>query len=112
MSHETVLVENEGHTESEYATCGEYACTAEILRSLGVPGKVIERERAMVSNFPLGDDVFVSVTTLGESDSDEWCAARECGEFLRHGLNCGCERNEYGDKTDPDALSGLPSNRS
>lgn len=101
MSHEAVLVVNEGYTESQYATCGEYTCTATVLRSLGVPGKVVERERAMVNDFPLGDDVFVSVTVLGDSGSDEWCAAPQCGEFLRHGENCSCDRNEYDDKIDP-----------
>jgi hypothetical protein len=109
MSHELVLVEDNGCTETVYPTCGEYSCTATVLRSLGVPGKVVERERAMVIGYPLGDNVFVSVTTLGESDSDEWCAAPGCGEFLRHGLNCACERNEYDDKVDPDVrpLSAL-----
>lgn len=105
MSHESVLVENDGHTESAYSSCGSYACTAAVLRCLGVPGKVIERERAMVYNFPMGDGVFVSVSTLGESDSDEWCAAPGCGEFLHHGLNCECEYDEYGDKVMPENLA-------
>jgi hypothetical protein len=107
MSHEAVLIENDGYTETEHATCGEYACTAAVLRHLGVPGKVIEQERAMLSNFPLGDRVFVSVTLLGESDSDEWCAAPECRKFLRHGLNCGCEQDEWCDQPDRDPLTGV-----
>jgi hypothetical protein len=106
MSHEAVLIENQGYTETLYPTCGEYLCTATVLRSVGVPGKVVERERAMVSDFPLGDDVFVSVSTLGESNNDAWCAAPECGEFLCHGLNCGCEHDEYGDKIDPEFRTG------
>ena len=109
MSHESILIENDGYTESAYATCGEYACTAAVLRHLGVPGKVIERERAMVSNFPLGDEVFVSVTTLGESSSDEWCAAPKCGEFLRHGENCTCKTDEYGDQVDPEPRADILS---
>ena len=107
MSHEAVLIGNDGYSETEYATCGEYACTATVLRHLGVPGKVIERERAMLSGFPLGDGAFVSVTTLGESDSDEWCAAPACREFLRHGLNCNCKPDEYGDLPDREPLTGV-----
>lgn len=107
MSHEQVEITNNGYTDTVYATCGEYACTAAVLRHLGVSGKVIERERAMLSNFPLGEKVFVSVSLLGESDSDEWCAAPECREFLRHGLSCACEPDEYGDLTDRNPLTGI-----
>jgi hypothetical protein len=106
MSHEAILVRNDGYTESLYATCGEYGCTAAVLRHMGVPGKVIERERGMLSDFPLGDEVFVSVAALGDSTSDEWCSAAGCGEFLQHGTDCTCERTEYDDKIDPESRTG------
>lgn len=99
MNPEEILIWNNGYTDTAYSTCGEYECTAQVLARLGVPGKVIEREGSGLTDFPLDKITKVSVQPLGEGDSDEWCAAKGCGEFIRHGMECECPL-EDGEKPD------------
>lgn len=104
--HEEILINNNGYTESAYVTCGDTGCTQAVLRQLGVPAKVIQREGTGIQEFPIGDGCTITVLLLGESDSDEWCSAEGCREFLRHGLSCECPADEYGNQPDREPLSG------
>lgn len=84
--HEQVLIRNSGYTDTAYATCGHSNCTRAVLAAVGVNMRNLAPED--VNEVPVGDDTYVTCGFLGESDSDEWCAA--CGDFLRHGMNCEC----------------------
>ena len=112
MSAEEVLITHDGYTTTSYASCGDVRCTEVILRSIGVPDSVLEARGIDLSDEEIGDDTQITVTSLGESDSCEWCAT--CGTFVRHGIvypgeDVGCHHaNEAGevDDTDPPAQPG------
>lgn len=112
MSAEEVLITHDGYTDTSYASCGDVHCTEVILRSIGVPDSVLEARGIDLSDEEIGDDTQITVTSLGESDSCEWCAT--CGTFVRHGIvypgeDAGCHHaNEAGevDDTDPPAQPG------
>lgn len=101
MSGEEILIWNNGYTDTAYTTCGEFSCTEEVLLRLGVPQEVIETEGTDLSDFELDATTKVTVKSLPEGDSDAWCAAKGCGEFIRHGMNCECPVDEWDDQIDP-----------
>lgn len=109
MTAEEILIYSDGSTHTAYSSCGDYGCTMAVLRAVGVSEHhAATMQPADIDGLELGEgDVTVTVVSLEESDSCEWCAA--CGEFIRHGIRYqfgegGCEHpvDEYGDVIDPE----------
>ncbi|MEB3023380.1 MULTISPECIES: hypothetical protein [Mycolicibacter] len=92
MPAESVAINHRGYTDELYETCGHPRCTGAVLAAVGV--NLAGREPGDISNEPVGEEVHVSVLLAGETDYDVWCAA--CGDFIRHGLECGCNVGDDG----------------
>lgn len=86
---EEILITHGGYTDTAYSSCGNAFCTLAILRAVGVPERIVESQGIDLNDTPIGEETRATVGRLGERDTDEWCAA--CGDFIRHGLECGCE---------------------
>lgn len=91
MSAEQILITHQGYTAEAYSTCGDHGCTVAVLEAIGVP-PTDAADPENVSDLDIGDDTQITCALLRETDGDEWCAA--CGDFIRHGLNCGCRDTE------------------
>lgn len=92
MSANEVLIRHGGYTDTAYSTCGYKHCNDAVLLAVGVSAADLELYGDDLNDHPVGDDTYVTVVSLGETDSDEFCAG--CGDFLRHGLECECENPE------------------
>lgn len=98
MSEMEILITNRGYTEDAHAVCGEQ-CGRAILFALGVTRSSLDAAHSVrdYENHPMeaeGGRVTVSldVVSLGERDCDVFCVG--CGDFLAHGLECGCPDKE------------------
>jgi hypothetical protein len=93
-----VLINNDGQTENVYDTCSS-DCTVLVLSWVGVPFDECDPDET----HDLGNGVSVDCISDEKSDVDVYCAG--CGDFQRHGLNCGCSHID-GVKLDPEPLNG------
>ena len=106
MSAEEILITYYGYTDTAYTSCGNVYCTEAILKAVGVPDSILEARGIDLDEEEIGSRTTITVTSLQEMDSCEYCAA--CGDFVQHGLrypgeDIGCthERDEWGNVIDP-----------
>lgn len=106
MPAEEILITHDGYTDTAYVSCGTPVCTEAILVAIGVPDFILEARGIDLNEEAIGDKITITVTSLGEMDSCEYCAA--CGDFVQHGLrypgeDIGCTHpvDEWGSVIDP-----------
>lgn len=109
MTAEAILITHDGYKDTAYTSCGDVYHTEAILKAVGVQDSSLEARGIDLYEEPIGNNTTVTVTSIRETDSCEYCAA--CGDFVRHGIrypgeDIGCthEMNEWGDVVDPPPL--------
>lgn len=111
MSEMEILVNNRGYTEDAHAVCGEQ-CGRAVLYALGVSRSSLGTADSVrdYQGHPMEAEggrttVSLDVVSLGERDSDVFCAG--CGDFLGHGLECGCAGKHDGEPRESLNMPGL-----
>lgn len=103
MPYEEILITHDDYTDTAYPTCGEVRCSMAVLAAVGLSEQMMAEHGVdspeEVFELSIGENTQVTCARLGETGSDEWCAA--CGEFLGHGVDCECPDKDT-DRDDQD----------
>jgi len=98
MADLAIVVQHDGQTVDVHRTCGYPNCLVGALIKLGVPERIAcgmdlnrpGEDEVLEYVFPDEGDgrVVIELVDPGSSDEDTYCVW--CGDFLSHGLECGC----------------------
>lgn len=105
VDYAQVEITTNDYTDTVYESCGHDQCNNEILAALGVgEERFTDRDEFDVSAD--GDTIIVVLRHhLDEQDSCTWCFG--CGDFLMHGLSCGCAENGHDPEEDREPLKPM-----
>lgn len=106
MSHGQIEIYSKGSTHTIYETCGYDNCTEKVLKALGVGQE--RYSDSYVFGVTGEDGVKVTITVRGkldEQDACTWCFG--CGDFLQHGMSCGCKEWGFDPEEDREPMEPM-----